>query len=410
MSDEEHNEVEPVGHDIDQKFDELLQEELPYISGTLSLSTTESKIFDRSKGGNTDLVDFMANDDESLKALADSCAPASFGFGGQDVLDDNYRKAGKMDANDFAAQFTPLNHGVLDLIRANLFKGEEKREIQIELYKLNVYGPGSFFKPHVDTPRGEHMFGSLVVVFPTKHEGGSLIFRQHDREWTFDSSTAVEPSDPTALKAGFAIFYSDVEHEVTPVVSGYRITITYNLYLAKSSVEKPLKVENSTVLNVQRYMQTLFDNDDFLVKGGYLAFKLAQKYAVSQDTKFSDTDLKLSLKGSDRCILLALEGLGINTSFHAFYEVGYDYDGNEAHYIFDQVLPDGYNSEDDIYACREFAGPLNGKLVQHLTLEDCYKNDENSVADAESLAAGAEENGPDVDEWWRGFPLSLSIG
>src|SRR4051794_40804508 len=110
-------------------------------------------------------------------------------------------------------------------------------------------GPGSFFKPHVDTPRGDDMFGSLVVVLPTKHEGGTLIFRHGEKEWTFDSAKAVEPSDSTSLKAGFAIFYSDVEHEVTPVVSGYRVTLTYNLYFGNSAAaDKPHIVENSTAI------------------------------------------------------------------------------------------------------------------------------------------------------------------
>jgi hypothetical protein len=40
------------------------------------------------------------------------------------------------------------------------------------LYKLNVYSaPSGFFKAHVDTPRGETQYGSLVVSLPVDHEG-----------------------------------------------------------------------------------------------------------------------------------------------------------------------------------------------------------------------------------------------
>jgi hypothetical protein len=35
-------------------------------------------------------------------------------------------------------------------------------------------------------------------------------------------------SNPTV--AQWAAFYSDCEHEVLPVTSGYRVTLTYNLY------------------------------------------------------------------------------------------------------------------------------------------------------------------------------------
>jgi hypothetical protein len=53
--------------------------------------------------------------------------------------------------------------------------------------RLTCYtGEGSLFKAHVDTPRGEKMFGSLVIVLPTPHECGALVFRHHGQEWTFD--------------------------------------------------------------------------------------------------------------------------------------------------------------------------------------------------------------------------------
>lgn len=87
------------------------------------------------------VVDFKTATDESLKALANACEPASFGIGGQDVTDESYRKARKMDAADFATQFTPTNHGVARLIHENLFKGASNRDVRFELYKLNVYGP-----------------------------------------------------------------------------------------------------------------------------------------------------------------------------------------------------------------------------------------------------------------------------
>jgi hypothetical protein len=68
------------------------------------------------------------------------------------------------------------------------------------------------------------MFGSLVIVFPTQHEGDSRKFRHGGREWTFDSAAMVKrQKDPTIA---FAAFYSDIEHEVTPVTSGHRITLT----------------------------------------------------------------------------------------------------------------------------------------------------------------------------------------
>ena len=72
------------------------------------------------------------------------------------------------------------------------------------------------------------MFGSLVVVFPTPHEGGALFLRHHGHEWIFDSAQALAAVDQPTI--GYAAFFSDIEHEIAPVTSGNRITLTYNLY------------------------------------------------------------------------------------------------------------------------------------------------------------------------------------
>ena len=75
------------------------------------------------------------------------------------------------------------------------------------------------------------MFGSLVVIWPTVHEGGSLIIRAYGKERTFDSVQAVKAVEQP--HAAFVAFFSDVVHEVTPVLSGFRVTLTYNPYLRK---------------------------------------------------------------------------------------------------------------------------------------------------------------------------------
>ncbi|CAA7263512.1 unnamed protein product [Cyclocybe aegerita] len=112
-----------------------------------------------------------------------------------------------------ADHFSPLQLGIIKSIVESLFHGQrEATDTRVELYKLNVYGLGAFFKAHVDTLRSDKMFGSLVVVLPTAHTGGSLIFRHQGNEWTFDSAKAVnEESTPYAA---FVAFFSDVEHEV----------------------------------------------------------------------------------------------------------------------------------------------------------------------------------------------------
>jgi hypothetical protein len=81
--------------------------------------------------------------------LSQACDPATFGIDKKDVLDESYRKAGKIDAAKFATKFNIERTGLVELIRSELLEGEGARKgINVELYKLNVYGELSTFHAH----------------------------------------------------------------------------------------------------------------------------------------------------------------------------------------------------------------------------------------------------------------------
>ena len=79
-----------------------------------------------------------------LEHLAEACDPATFGVGGEDVYDETYRKAGKLDKSDFAIGFDVNRSDLAHIIRTELLvehgEGSSSDEIIFELYKLNVYG------------------------------------------------------------------------------------------------------------------------------------------------------------------------------------------------------------------------------------------------------------------------------
>lgn len=78
---------------------------------------------------------------EELKLLSEACDKATFGLNNEDVHDESYRKAGKLDAEDFSLPFNAVQAGLLDVIGTELLEGEdEARRLRAELYKLNVYG------------------------------------------------------------------------------------------------------------------------------------------------------------------------------------------------------------------------------------------------------------------------------
>jgi hypothetical protein len=283
---------------------------------------------------------------DELEQLTQACDPASFGVNTKEVLDETYRKAGKMDPECFASLLDPVQTDLMKIIRGNLLEGTQSRDhIIAKLHKLNVYsahvifvslqqltpcpGKASFFKPHIDTPRGENMFGSLVVVFPTPHEGGALFLRHRGQEWVFDSGREL-----TALRQpsiGYVAFFSDVEHEVAPVISGHRVTLTYNLYFddvdgpgsSKDSVSDHLSLSPTVNKNAFREsFQAMLENPEFLADGGTLAFGLRHVYPISDDEE-NPAPLEpvyRALKGSDAIVYQTVHALGFQPMLYMYYE------------------------------------------------------------------------------------------
>lgn len=75
-----------------------------------------------------------------MEQLSNACQPATFGVNQKDVYDESYRKAGKLDEENFASKFILQNSGLLDIVRSELLEGQNNKAITAELYKLNVYG------------------------------------------------------------------------------------------------------------------------------------------------------------------------------------------------------------------------------------------------------------------------------
>ncbi|KAJ7032827.1 hypothetical protein C8F04DRAFT_1106673 [Mycena alexandri] len=238
----------------------------PICHGTCQIPLDQNILtYGMKEDGSARWVNLSTASPEQLDAVSEACQKATFGRNKEDVLDETYRKAGQMVWNPDAVH--------AQLLEA--FDGSDKR-IDAELYKLNVYDKGSFFKAHKDTPRAENMFGSLVVVFPAAHVGGALLLRHDDKEEEFNSAGILSPFDTSTV--AYVAFYGDVEHKVSVVESGHRVTLTYNLYYAKKSSTKliyppPLLVPNSSSRSLPSWPTRLFSPE-----GGILGFGLRYMY------------------------------------------------------------------------------------------------------------------------------------
>lgn len=156
------------------------------------------------------------------------------------------------------------------------------------------------------------MLGSLVIVYPTQHEGGVLTLRDGDDEWTVDSAQAISANKGGPCVAYMA-FYGDVDHEVAPVVSGYRVTVTYNLYFTTANMPSSLTQYDTDTFG--ETLKTLLADPTFLPNGGRLGFGLRRVYPAMKnpDLGRSLSYLKPYLKCSDANTLKACDVLGLAT-------------------------------------------------------------------------------------------------
>ena len=170
------------------------------------------------------------------------------------------------------------------------------------------------------------MFGTLVVVFPTSHEGGALHLRHRGQEWIFDSGQALAAQSQSSI--GYVAFFSDIEHEVAPVTSGHRITLTYNLYFDGSG---PVSANDAVAVHLSPPQPTnevtfretftaLLENPKFLADGGTLAFGLKHVYPINGDIKH----VYSALKGSDAAVYQTVRALGFEPVLYLYYKYSED--------------------------------------------------------------------------------------
>ncbi|KAB8266161.1 hypothetical protein BDV32DRAFT_115206 [Aspergillus pseudonomiae] len=250
---------------------------------------------------------------EVLQHLIASCGPANFGRGEQNVMDLSYRKAGKLDPENFATSFHPADFGIIEAIEKVLLPGMlgkatnklGSRKIYAELYKMNIYsGPSGLFRSHVDTPRSQTQVGSLVVCLPARFSGGNLLVRHQGREVNFDWAAGSETS------IQWAAFYSDCEHEIKTITEGDRITLTYNLYVSNGGESVLHSIIDPKSLPLYGWVKDRLMKPGFLDDGGVLGIFCSHAYPHT--SKATVHDLPRGLKGSDVVLYSIFQSLGLD--------------------------------------------------------------------------------------------------
>ena len=141
-----------------------------------------------------------------------------------------------------------------------------------------------------------------------------------EKRWSFDAAQALAECQGPHL--AYIALYSDVEHEVSMVKTGHRISVTYNLYFDDDTRAPiiPLSLSQNA-LRLKSALETLLLDATFLPEGGWLGFNLEHQYPVEMlpdGSYFYLDEITKCLKGVDAEIAWIAEGLSLQVSIRAF--------------------------------------------------------------------------------------------
>ena len=155
------------------------------------------------------------------RELAQLGQPAQFGLGEQTLTDPSVRDTWEIPKGLVHAEWSDAFGAILGAIRDRLgLPGGS--ELTADFHSMLVYERGQFFAAHQDSEKDDAMIGTLVVTLPSAYTGGDLVIEHGGQSTRYQGAR-----DALSMVA----FYGDCRHEILPLNSGRRITLTYNLLL-----------------------------------------------------------------------------------------------------------------------------------------------------------------------------------
>jgi hypothetical protein len=305
---------------------------------------------------------------EQIKEIIKQAHKAAFGKGSKTIIDTKVRSVWEIDANKISF-LNPNWEKTVKKIIVNVKEGLgiEEQTISTSLYKLLVYEEGDFFVAHKDSEKESGMFGTLVVVLPSKHTGGELHVRFDGKEEIIDFVETINN-----YEIPFVAFYADCEHEIKKIISGYRVALVYNLLQQKSN--EVLKLDEAKVY-IDSLAKVLEKNENRKP----LVILLEHQYTPEN---FSLQSLKHNDKHKTEVMLKAAEQAGYYAKLGLLtcYQMGeiegdfyYDRDGGdgdgEMGEVYDENTKIEHWAEDGLPSLGEFEIDEE-ELIKNYTIKD----------------------------------------
>ncbi|KAF1835575.1 hypothetical protein BDW02DRAFT_495568 [Decorospora gaudefroyi] len=218
-----------VSDNPDIKDEEDLRKQLQDLLDNLQLDGTFSSLYTTSQFVNPGLhintIGSIALPLSSRDALTiiGRCRKAPFGRKDETVIDENVRRTWELDAAEFQCLNPAWESYLQRLLKNAVTNLGVQGTTSCYPYKLLFYEEGAFFKAHRGTEKVPGMFGTLVVCLPSEHTGGQVLLKHGRKEQT------LETAGLSSFDLSVLAWYSDVQHEIKPVTSRYRLVWTYNL-------------------------------------------------------------------------------------------------------------------------------------------------------------------------------------
>ncbi|PVH95992.1 hypothetical protein DM02DRAFT_599867 [Periconia macrospinosa] len=211
------------------------------------------------------------------------CKQSPFGKGAQTIVDTSVRKTWELDCTGFQCQNPAWTAFLGFLVKRAMEDLGVQVPSRAEQYKLLLYEEGAFFKAHKDSEKVPGMFGTLVICLPSEHTGGEVLL-VHGKE-----KRVLETAKSSKFDLSTLAWYSDVQHEVRPIVAGYRLVLTYNLVQDQGLPRQTAAMLDESHARLERLLRTWNEEFDYL---DTLVYPLEHQY--------TEASLCLkSLKGHD---------------------------------------------------------------------------------------------------------------
>lgn len=187
--------------------------------------------------------------------------------------DRNYYEISK-DIIQISDEFNNVTNNSLSKVIGDHLCPEEKTCF-VEFEKLLLFEKGSTYKPDISIQRSQNHFGTLLIFLPSYYEGGEFIIQHLNYKKTF-SNPLKDENFTQEMRCNWVSFFTDCQHELLEVKSGYRVALCYKVLTEGKKIEPPKESFQTKLLF---FMDKVFNHVDFKHrKVGYILTESYSEY------------------------------------------------------------------------------------------------------------------------------------